>query len=111
MLRARRTSGRWSVAAACGVVLFGSSMTTLLSLGHLGGVLAVELRRTPIVYDFRFYSLLIGVLNTLLGLQSALVTRRLAEGERDAAAVATRAMIGLLLGTPGRSRFLPMARL
>jgi len=87
-------------------------MTTLLSLGHLGGVLAVELRRTPIVYDFRFYSLLlIGVLNTLLGLQSALVTRRLAEGERDAAAVATRAMIGLLLGTPGRSRFLPMARL
>ncbi len=97
-VRTRRASGRWSLAIAAGVNLFSSGVTAALSAGHLVAVLIVELRRSPVIYDFRFYSLLLlGVVNGTLALAALRVARRLAAGEREARRTAMRAMLGLLV--------------
>jgi hypothetical protein len=52
--------------------LYGGLITAGLGLGHLGGVAVVELRRSPVQYDFRVYALLLlGVTPVVLGTRLA----------------------------------------
>lgn len=62
--------------------LFSGLITAALGLGHLVGVAGVELRRSPIRYDFRVYALLLlGVTLVVLGTRLAAASVGVARGE------------------------------
>lgn len=57
--RARRAAAAQALAAASGAASFAGVVTAALASAHLVAVLSVELRRSPLVYDFRVYALLL----------------------------------------------------
>jgi hypothetical protein len=85
-----------SVAGALG--LFSGLITAGLGVGHLGGVAGVELRRSPIRYDFRVYALLLlGVTLVVLGTRLAAASVGVPRGDGARSRRAVWAAVALLV--------------
>ena len=86
-----------SVLAGSLGLLSGSTIATL-GVIHLAAVARLELRRSPLHYDFRVYALiLLGVTLTSLGTCLAAASVRLARGEMAAERPAIWAAVALLV--------------
>ncbi|MGH9382903.1 MAG: hypothetical protein ACRD2N_01215 [Vicinamibacterales bacterium] len=91
----RRTSVRQALAGS--LAFFSGLITAGLGLGHLSGVLVVELRRSPFHYDFRVYALLLlGATLVAMGARLATASARVARGEHAAWGPAIGAATALL---------------
>jgi hypothetical protein len=96
---ARKTRDAPPSAIGAGLVTLASGLiTAALSAAHLVVVLIVALGRSPLVYDFRLYSLvLLGVVLTGLGLLLALAASGLVRGDPPRTRLARNAALMLLL--------------
>jgi hypothetical protein len=84
VLFARKSRARAAPSAiAAGLVTLASGLVTMgLSVAHLVVVVNVALGRSPLVYDFRLYSLLLlGIALTGLGLALALAAAGVTHGD------------------------------
>ena len=85
LLRVRRHGAPIALAVASALGLFSGLITTGLAVGHMVGVFAVELRRSPIRYDFRVYALLLlGATLAVLGVRLGAAAPGVARGDRAA---------------------------
>ena len=85
LLRVRRRGASIALAVASALALFSGLITTGLAVGHMVGVFAVELRRSPIRYDFRVYALLLlGATLAVLGARLGAASAGVARGDRAA---------------------------
>jgi len=97
LLRVRRRGASLGVGVASALGLFSGLITAGLAVGHLLGVMAVELRRSPIRYDFRVYALLLlGATLVGLGAGLAAASARVARGDSTAWHSAVRTAVVLL---------------
>ena len=81
--RKHRARGLAPSAVAAGLVTLASGLITIgLSVAHLVVVVIVAIRRSPLVYDFRLYSLiLLGIALTGLGLVLVLAAAGVTQGD------------------------------
>ena len=97
LLRVRRRGAPIALAVASALGLFSGLITTGLAVGHIVGVLVVELRRSPIRYDFRVYALLLlGATLAVLGVRLGAASASVARGDRAAWSRAAGTAVALL---------------
>ena len=97
LLRVRRRGVSTALAVASALALFSGLITTGLAVGHMVGVLTVELRRSPMQYDFRVYALLLlGATLAVLGVRLGATSAGVARGDRAAWSRAAGSAVTLL---------------
>lgn len=95
--RVRRYQAPVALIAGAALGFFSGLITASLAVGHLGGVMAVELARSPVRYTFRVYALLLlGATLVALGTRLAAASVRVVRGERPAWRRAVWAALALL---------------
>ena len=94
---ARRGAGLEIATASA--LAFGAGLVTVgLPAGHLAGVAITELRRSPRVYEFRVYALvLLGAVLGVLGTRLAVAAVGVGRGERAAWRNGVTAAVALLV--------------